>query len=64
MSLADAGLMKLFKVYYPGSTLTHDYARVQAPSGLVVRLEMDHRDSGVGTGAYVPVLDDPLQGAL
>ena len=64
MILADAGLMKLFKVYYPGSTLTHDYTRVQAPNGLVVRLEMDHRDSGVGTGAYVPVLDDPLHGAL
>jgi hypothetical protein len=37
---------------------------LQAPSGLVIRLEMDHRDSGVGTGAYVPVLSDPLNGAL
>lgn len=64
MILADAGLMKLFKVYYPGSTWAHDYTRVQAPNGLVIRLEMDHRDSGIGTGAYVPVLDDPLHGAL
>ena len=64
MILADAGLMKLFKVYYPGSTWAHDYTRVQAPIGLVIRLEMDHRNSGIGTGAYVPVLDDPLHGAL
>jgi hypothetical protein len=64
MILADAGLMKLHKVYYPGSTWTHDYTRLQALSGLVVRLEMDHRDSGVGTGAYVPVLSDPMNGAL
>ena len=64
MILADAGLMKLFKVYYPGSTWAHDYTRVQAPNGLVIRLEMDHRDSGIGTGAYVPVLDDPLHGTL
>ncbi|MGA7546643.1 MAG: hypothetical protein WBW08_12615, partial [Methyloceanibacter sp.] len=64
MILADAGLMKLHKVYYPGSTWAHDYTRLQAPGGLVIRLEMDHRDSGVGTGAYVPVLSDPLNGAL
>jgi hypothetical protein len=64
MILADAGLMKLHKVYYPGSTFVHDYTRLQAPNGLVVRLEMDHRESGIGTGAYVPVLDDPLHGGL
>ena len=64
MILADAGLMKLHKVYYPGLTWSHYYTRLQAPNGLVVRLEMDHRDSGVGTGAYVPVLSDPLNGAL
>ena len=64
MILADAGLMKLHKVYYPGSTWVHDYTRLQAPNGLVVRLEMDHRELGIGTGAYVPVLSDPLQGAL
>ena len=64
MILADAGLMKLHKVYYPGFTWVHDYTRLQAPNGLVVRLEMDHRQSGIGTGAYVPVLSDPLHGAL
>jgi len=64
MILAHAGFMKLFKVYYPGATWAHDYTRLQVPTRLVVRLEMGLRKSGIGTGAYVPVLDDPLHGAL
>jgi hypothetical protein len=64
MILADAGLMKLHKVYYPGFTWVHNYTRLQAPSGLVIRLDLYHRESGVGTGAYVLAVPDPLHGAL
>jgi hypothetical protein len=64
MILADAGLMKLFKVYYPGFTWLHNYTRLQALNGGVISLDLYHRGSGVGTGAYVPAVRDPLSGAL
>jgi len=64
MILADAGLMKNHKVYYPGFTWTHNYTRLQALNGVVIRLELYHRSSGVGTGAYVPAFRDFLNGAL
>jgi len=64
MILADAGLMKLHKVYYPGFTWVHNYTRLQAPNGLVIRLDLYHRESGVGTGASVLAVPDPLHGAL
>jgi hypothetical protein len=64
MILADAGLMKLHKVYYPGFTWLHNYTRLQAPNGVVISLDLYHRGSGVGTGAYVPAVRDVLNGAL
>jgi hypothetical protein len=64
MILADAGLMKFFKVYYPGSTWIHNYTRLQAPNGLVIALDLYHRSSGVGTGALVTAVRDPLNGAI
>jgi hypothetical protein len=64
MILADAGLMKLFKIYYPGSTWNHNYTRLQAPNGLVIALDLYHRSSGVGTGALVTAVRDPLDGAI
>jgi hypothetical protein len=64
MILADAGLMKLFRIYYPGFTWTHNYTRLKAPNGVVLSLDLYHRGSGVGTGAYVPVFRDDLRGAL
>ena len=64
MILADAGLMKLFKIYYPGSTWIHNYTRLQAPNGLVIALDLYHRSSGVGTGALVTATRDPRDGAI
>jgi hypothetical protein len=64
MILADARLMKLFKIYYPGSTWIHNYTRLQAPDGLVMALDLYHRSSGVGTGALVTAVRDPLDGAI
>src|SRR5262245_27483779 len=64
MILADAGLMRLFRIYYPGSTWTHNYTRLQAPNGLVIALDLYHRSSGVGTGATVTAARDPLDGAI
>ena len=64
MILADAGLMKLFKIYYPGSTWIHNYTRLQAPNGLVIALDLYHRSAGVGTGALVTAARDPLDGAI
>jgi hypothetical protein len=64
MILADAGLMKLFRIYYPGSTWIHNYTRLQAPNGLVIALDLYHRSSGVGTGALVTAARDPLDGAI
>jgi hypothetical protein len=64
MILADAGLMKLHKVYYPGFTLLHNYTRLQAPNGVVLSIDLYHRGAGVGTGAYVPAVRDFLNGSL
>jgi hypothetical protein len=64
MILADTGLMKLHKVYYPGNTWVHNYTRLRSPNGLVIAIDLYHRGSGVGTGVYVPAVPDPLRGAL
>lgn len=64
MILADAGLMKLFKIYYPGFTGMYNYTRLQAPNGSVIALDPYHRSSGVGTGALVTAVRDPLDGAI
>lgn len=67
MILADTGLMKRHRVYYPGHYMgiqPHWFTRLQQPDGRVLQFDLYHRSEGIGRGAPVKVGLDRTAGAI